>query len=82
VRAVGGSRIPAEAMDIYLKQKCGHLEQQEQDEFFNFLRRQIGRTLTAETVAMIVAREIASPRDLRRVVVEAYKTVILDGKRN
>ncbi len=39
MRDVGGSRMSADAMDSYLKQKCGQLEEQEQNEFLDFFSR-------------------------------------------
>jgi hypothetical protein len=55
--------MSAEAMDNHLKQKCGQLEEQEQNEFLDFLRRQIvcdqdtkRCTLTAETAMVIMIR--------------------------
>ena len=87
MRDVGGSRMSADAMDSYLKQKCGQLEEQEQNEFLDFFHGQLvcdqgskRCTLPVETVAVIMARIIAPPKDLRRVVVQAYKDVILKGK--
>lgn len=85
--AAASSRVSADVMDDYLKQKCGQLEEQEQNEFFDFFRKQIvcdekskRCTLPGETVAIIMAYIISPANDARRVAVQSYKDAILKNK--
>jgi len=56
---------PPERIDEVIKEKCGRLEEQEEEQFeeeqFNdFLRGHIGETFTAELAFTIMAHDIAS----------------------
>jgi hypothetical protein len=84
IRSLLGKKvITPEALDGLLTQKCGFLEEREEDEFFNFISgRLFDRTLTeterAEAMARIIAEILVSHTrgGMRRTVVEAYRATI------
>jgi hypothetical protein len=63
---------PPERIAEVIKEKCGKLEAQEEEQFSDFLRDHIGQTLTAELAFTIMAHNIASLSKLREGAIDAY----------
>lgn len=82
----GNPIIPAEALDDHLKQKCSFLEERQEEEFIDFLRKRLLRKQTekeqAETAIIIIGELLTSHTrgGIRRTVVEAYKSAIVNRK--
>jgi hypothetical protein len=86
LRNAGGSHASADVMDAFLQLKCGFLEEQQEKEFFDFLRERLARPLNdkqrAELGIAIVGEVLTSHTrgGGRRMAIEAYKSVILKQK--
>ena len=76
----GSPKVSPEALDNYLKQECGHLEDQASDEFLVYLSQRIGRPMTDKQKAWILTEikfeMMAPPTWPRRMAVDAYRSVI------
>jgi hypothetical protein len=84
--APGSRVISPDAVDALPQRKCGYLEEKQEKEFFDYIQRQLSRTLTfeeqAETAMRIVSELLASHTrgGLRRPLVEAYKSAVTKRK--
>jgi hypothetical protein len=63
---------PPERITAVIKEKCGRLEDQEAEQFADFIKSHIGETLTAELALTLVVHSIASPQKMREGAVDAY----------
>ncbi|MGL3210944.1 hypothetical protein [Bradyrhizobium sp. BR 1433] len=63
---------PPQMIREVIQQKCGKLEEQETEQFADFIVAHVGQTLTAELAAIITVHMIASPQKLREGAIEAY----------
>lgn len=63
---------PPELIGKVLKEKCGKLEEQEREQFSDFLRDHIGETFTAELAFAITVHNLVSLQRVREDAVEAY----------
>jgi hypothetical protein len=63
---------PPEMIRDVIKIKCGKLEELERDQFFDFIRDQVDKVLSAETAFEITVHMLASPQVLREGAIEAY----------
>jgi hypothetical protein len=80
VFARGGKKmITPNLLDELLKQKCGFLEERAQNEFIDYLDRQVGRALSpkekTETVIDIMMWGSISPSQVRRLAVDKYRSL-------
>lgn len=63
---------PPERISEVIKEKCGKLEQQEEEQFSDFVREHVGQILTAELALTITLHNIVSLSKVREGAIEAY----------
>jgi hypothetical protein len=59
-----------------LNTKCSKLEDQEKEQYAQYLTEQIGRPLTAELVLVFVMRETLNPFKLKHMAIDAYFSAV------
>jgi hypothetical protein len=62
---------PTKLLDT-INTRCGKLEQQEEEQFGQFLADRIGRELTAELALEITLHNSMNPSKLKHIAIEAY----------
>lgn len=63
---------PPEKIREVVQQKCGKLEEQEREQFGDFIASHVGETLTAELALTITVHNLASLQGLREAAIDAY----------
>jgi hypothetical protein len=73
---------PPQTIENVITTKCGKLEEQEREDFFDFVKGLVGQPFTAESALKISAHELAGPQALRRIAIETYYNVMGKGRKS
>lgn len=65
-----------------VKNKCGKLEEQEREQFADFIKSHIGETFTPELAATIMFHSFASLQVLREGAIDAYLNAVAKPSNN